>query len=372
MKRLISILVLGFLSVSLRAAPTPEAAAARAVVLPGGVADADGKVGYVVNEKGGINALDLESGKILWTYEGPAKPLIAFEKKLAVQVPIKDKGNQVRIDILDTGDKGKTLREGKTISFPDWVVTGLTHGRSFSSSAFVDGDNLYLRWEAHAFYAGGAAPTPEILQAAKKDARGVASVSLDSGRVEMLDKDKQPPSDEPKLSDELAKITSQQYFTGSDWLKKPAIVGNTLAALSQESLPENKAKLTLKTWDISTGKAKATVELLTGKELWPLIPAGSKHVFVHQALPKENLPEGDYAWWIFSLETGKLEAKIPFEGAMDLGVVGPRLFYTVSPPPKGPPGFGERPRSLKCIDLKTGKALWESPIEPHKELPPLP
>ena len=95
---------------------------------------------------------------------------------------------------------------------------------------------------------------------------------------------------------------------------------------------------------------------------------------MHQALPKEKLPEGDFAWWIFSLETGKQESKIPFEGGMDLYVAGPRVFYTVNPPAKGPGGlgWGEQPRNLKCVDLKSGKELWQVPIEPVKHLPPLP
>ncbi len=373
MKRLLlAIVTVGVLCPLMQAAPAPSADA-RPIVLPGGVADPDGKVCFVVGENGSINAVDLENGKILWTHDGPGKPLVAFEKKLAIQVPIKDKGNQVRIDILNTADNGKTVREGDAIVFPDWVVTGLTHGRTFSSSAFIEGKRLYLKWDARAFYAGGARPTPEIEKAARKEASGVASVDLESGKVEMLEKDKQPTQEEPKLSDELAKITSQQYFNGKEWLKKPAIVGSTLAALVQEELPDNKKKLTLKTWDVATGKAKDTVELLTGKELWPLVPSGSKYLFVHQALPKDKLPEGDYAWWIYSLETGKLESKIPFEGSMEVYVVGSRVFYAVNVPPKGPPQpFGEQGRVLKCVDLKSGKALWDTPIEPIKHLLPLP
>ncbi len=60
---------------------------------------------------------------------------------------------------------------------------------------------------------------------------------------------------------------------------------------------------------------------------------------------------------------------------MDLRVVGPRLFYMVSPPQKIPPnpgGFLEQPRSLKAVDLKTGKVIWESPLEPTRHLPPVP
>ena len=364
--------ILTFWATGACAAPAPDPLV-RSVPVPGGVADADGKIGYVVNDKGGINALDLESGKILWTHDGPARPLVAFDKKLAIQVPVKDKQNQVRIEILDTAAKGKRLRESDAVVFPDWASTGLMHGRSFASSASVQGGTLYLKWEAHASYAGGAPPTEEILKAAKKDADGVAAVSLESGKVELLGKDKEPKVDELKLSDELAKITSQQYFTGSDWVQRPIIVGGTLAALSQENATDGKIKLTLKRWDIATGKAKDSVELITGKELFLIVPGGGTHLFVHQALPKDKLPDGDYAWWIFSLETGKSVGKIAFEQTMELVVVGPRVLYAVNGAGKGlPPGTFEQPRTLKAVDLKSGKALWESPLEPIKTLPPLP
>jgi hypothetical protein len=353
-----------------QAAPAPETVN-RSVTIPGGVTDSAGKIGYVVNEKGGVSALNLEDGKELWTIEGPAKPLAVFENRLVIQIPAKDKGNEVRVDIVDTTEHGKLVRKSDAIVFPDWVVTGLTHGRTFSSSGWIDGKSLYLKWEARAFYAGGARPTPDIEKAAKKEASGVAAVDLESGKVGMLDETKQRVVTEPKLSDELAKVTSRQYFTGTEWLTKPAVAGSSLAALVQDDLPGNKKKLILKRWDISTGKEKEPVDLLTGMELWPLIPEGSKYLFVHQALPKEKLPEGDFAWWIYSLETGKQEAKIPFEGNMDLHVAGARAFYTVMGPAKGP-GFGDQPRTLKCVDLKTGKALWEYALEPIKHLLPLP
>jgi hypothetical protein len=97
------------------------------------------------------------------------------------------------------------------------------------------------------------------------------------------------------------------------------------------------------------------------------------HVLIHQALPKEQLLEGDYAWWVFSLETGKQVAKLPYQ-AGTMAIFGPRAFQVVTGPRKGPgrPGVGEQPRTLRALDLKTGKLVWERPVEPQRMLPPLP
>jgi hypothetical protein len=111
------------------------------------------------------------------------------------------------------------------------------------------------------------------------------------------------------------------------------------------------------------------VDLLRGRELWPQVQADGRYLFVHQGLVKEALPPGDYAWWIFSLETGKQVAKLPFEGhAGVMAVVGPRCYSVV----QGRGAGGVQPRSLRAVDLATGNRLWERPIEGIRRLPFLP
>ena len=80
-RSILAITLLASSAVTALAAPAPEPPS-RPLPLPGGVADPDGKTGYVVNEKGGINALDLESGKILWTRDEPAKPFAPMPHEL--------------------------------------------------------------------------------------------------------------------------------------------------------------------------------------------------------------------------------------------------------------------------------------------------
>jgi hypothetical protein len=173
------------------AAPAPPRTAPQ--VLPGGgVADPAGKVGYVPSTEGGIEALDLATGKVLWSIAGVPQPLLATAERLYAQEPIKGKANQVRLAVFDT-QNGKRLSESQPISFPDWVVVGVTYGRSFASTARLRGDELLLVWQARAWYAGGAAPRPEIEKAARKSAGGVARIDIESGKVEMLEGDRVPP-----------------------------------------------------------------------------------------------------------------------------------------------------------------------------------
>ena len=339
------------------------------VFLPGGAAAPDGKTGYVTNPKGGIDAINLESGELLWETKDASRALAAFPKGLAAWALVPGKANSVRILVFDS--KGKRQRESDPVVFPDWVSVSLTYGRSFAAQAEIVKGDLLLSWEAHAFYAGGARPPPEVVKAAKKDASGTARINLETGKVEML---KAMVATGPALPKELEKVTSRQYWIGSTWETRPLAVGNTLAALEQQALPGEKQRLLLQRWDLKTGKALDKTVLLEGKELWPRVQPDRRYVFVHQALVKEQLPAGDYAWWIFSLQTGKQVGKVPFEpSGQEMGVIGPRVFFVVPGAAKRPPGFPMlQPRSLRALDLATGKTLWERPIEPQRRLLPLP
>jgi hypothetical protein len=358
------------LSVSvLFGAPLPEQAGT--VPIPGGIADGAGKRGYITGEKGGVEAVDLETGKTLWSSAAAQKPLALVGGKLLAQAQEMGKPNQVRVITFDA--EGGKVRESEPVVFPDWVVIGLTYGRSFTSRGEVQKGDLYLHWQARAWYAGGARPTPQIEQAARKNADGVARVNLETGKVEMLAKDLGLET-EPKLPAALEKITSQQYWTGADWKTKPLVTGSVVAVLTQEGKGDQ-ATLSLRRWELATGKELETLKLMEGKSLWPQVTLEGSHVFVHQALPKEKLPEGDYAWWVFSLATGKQVAKLPYGPMEGAAVLGTKVLIGGADPGAGPPRgpFGApQPRALRAIELATGKELWKHALEPHRTLPPLP
>lgn len=357
----------------LSAAPAPADKLIAPHPLPAGVADPDGKIGYFAGAKGVIEAVDLEKGELLWDTKEQARPLVVFDKFLATEVKAAGKPNQVRIVILDVKQKGKKVLESDPVIFPEWVSVVVTYGRTFSSEASVHKGELLLKWRANAFYAGGAPPPPEVIEAARKEGAGVARVDLQSGKVTMAAADRTPAEPE-KLPAELKKVASQQYWTGSDWKTTPFVIGNTVSALGVQNLGGG-AEMSLKRWDRTTGKALDPVVMLKGKELWPQTSADGKYVFVHQALVKEQLPPGDYAWWVFSLESGKQVSKLPYEGALaEATVLGERLYYLAGGPGRPVFGGGERvqPRSVKVVDLKSGKVVWERPVEGVRFLPPLP
>ena len=78
-----------------------------------------------------------------------------------------------------------------------------------------------------------------------------------------------------------------------------------------------------------------------------------------------------FTWSVFDVATGKLIARMPYEpGTQSVSVLGDRAYCLVA---GGVPGALDRPfispRKLKAIDLRTGKAIWERPVEGKQVLP---
>lgn len=149
----------------------------------GGVASPDGKVGYFPGAAGGIDALDLAKGAVLWSSKDASQPLLATENRLFA----RSSAGGLRVVALDVGKNGKRVFETQPVPLPEWVSIGPNHGRSFQSRARLAGDDLTLAWEARAFYAGGAAPPPQVEEAARKEASGVVRIDVESGKLTVLD-----------------------------------------------------------------------------------------------------------------------------------------------------------------------------------------
>jgi hypothetical protein len=341
--------------------------------IPGGVVDAAGKTGYVVNADRQLDAVDLESGKTLWTFKQECRPLAAVGDRVLVQAVEPTKPNTARVLLLDA--EGKKVKESDSLVFPDWVIPGPTvrwSGRSFTSQPRIEKGELWLKWQAHAHYAGGAAPTPEILKASKKDADGVARVNLESGKVEMLPADKAPPPPEgPKVSDELKKAAARDVLNGSEMEKKVSLCGDYAVAVDVEPAGP-KQKVVLKCWELKSGKALDPQTLAEGGPFQTVFVPSAGVALVRNTTAK---PESDdAAWVVYSLETGKETARFSFDpGTTEATVVGPRAYYVVQGQPKGPPaGAFTLPRTLRAVDLKTGKRLWDHPLEGLDNTPPPP
>lgn len=170
------------------------------LAFPRGVAEPAGTSGYMTNASDGISAVDLVTGKVLWSTSEAARPLLVVGNRLAALRLLK--ANALQVVILDVTRNGTAAVVSEPIVFPDWVRVGVQNNEDFAVHARSHTDALLLDWEAHAFYRGGAAPSPKVLQQSTKHAAGTAQINLDTGRVTMLPLhgNRQPLSTAPQFS----------------------------------------------------------------------------------------------------------------------------------------------------------------------------
>lgn len=160
-----------------------------ATPLPGGIADSAGRVGYVAGARGGIDAVDLATGRMLWHTGGNFTPLLLFNRKVIAQAntPI---ANEVRIVALDA-QHGRQVSLSQPLVFPSWVSTASAGwGTTFRSQAYVEAGTLFFAWQATQRPLFGNPPAvtdknsgigPRPLQAS-----GMARVDLITGAALML------------------------------------------------------------------------------------------------------------------------------------------------------------------------------------------
>jgi hypothetical protein len=361
------------------------------VLIPGGVADDTGKVGYLANPKGGIDAVDLESGKLLWHSAVASFPLLVYKDRLLAQDT--HNADPIRIVALDVADKGKrvlasdpiqlapTPKEQKAIEAKGPRTPGPEPAPERKATTFCRGrvqqGQLHLIWRSQFW-------------------RFTARIDLATGKVTQLGRTsvvERHPSTEayteiakiaadpkafgvPQKLPELAKLEDPQpralfNVRGSMDFRTRWVAGDVLAVLLDRAEFERSSAL-LVLWDVKTGKnLHSSVVLRNGTYKGArdndgvVYPAFHGRYVVH-TYTASGFPDGQPSRpvKVYSLETRKWSPTIRLSSETgNVTPAGPRLFFTS----KG---------MLKAVDLaldRNGAAppepsdakdriLWERPV----------
>lgn len=118
-----------------------------AMLIPGGVADANGKTGFVGAEQGGIDAVNLQTGQTLWHTDGKLTPLLAANGRVYALEP-NGPANVLQIVKLDAA-RGRRTFQTQTFTLPAWVsTTEGVPGLTFRAQACLEKGALVLQWWA--------------------------------------------------------------------------------------------------------------------------------------------------------------------------------------------------------------------------------
>jgi hypothetical protein len=334
------------------------------VRIPGGVADPDLKHGFVRNEAGGIDAIDLTTGSRLWSVAGAAKPLLTHDGRLVVLTRSGPSGGS-HVEVLNIGDGKPVLRTG-----PIAVPGAPAPDQASELKSDVANGTLHVEWATHGRYTGGANAPRDVLQAAQKIARGAVDVDLKSGTVTPA------PNREPDRADDqaaveratrqAARLDPPPFWTGR-------VCDRMFAALSLAPTDDGD-ELVLTRWSLTGSAPPTRVVLARGKSVIPVVTDDGGHVLVRQPLPASapSSATRPAPRAVFSVETGQeLTRTLNLESTAEaFTVVDDRILYTLPVPVRALRGPARR--VLKAVDVKTGKSLWEFPIAGTANLPPRP
>jgi len=177
----LALILVGSAGAALAADAKPAVGVAVAGV--GGVTPG-GAVVYLPAKDGGIEAVELATGKAVWANTDAGLLIGATDELVVGRVAGKGKPNGFRVVLIDAAT-GKTAATTETVELPEWArATGAAgQGWNFAAAALPEKGELAVVWKADAFYYGGAAPTQEILDAARKTAAGRVAIDPATGKI---------------------------------------------------------------------------------------------------------------------------------------------------------------------------------------------
>jgi len=149
----------------------------------------DAEAAYVMSPKGGIDAIDLATGKVMWKSAEAAKPLLVKDGTLVAQARPGKAGELVVVAL----DKRAGAARGRVdVAIPEDIRANVFDGpsRKFRAQALETADGVVVSWSADEGPARGALPRamPSEADVAISGLSGAVRVDLAAGRAVPVDK----------------------------------------------------------------------------------------------------------------------------------------------------------------------------------------
>ncbi len=353
--------------------------------LPGGFTDPDHQTGFFATPDGGIDAVALATGDVLWHTTQAQRPLFVHGDRLYALGLVKNKQPLRYLGVTwytpppdkygfcirayDLNDDGKPVLESTVVELPEWVSLQEMAGQAFVTRFQIEKDGFVLTWEARSWFAGAKKPAPDVLATSRKHAEGSLRVNFETGDI----------ADAPPLKAAPPALAAWPFAKELEnlALRWQGVSGGSYKALIVEETG-GKEKLVLHSWDRATHTAQGAKELAQGKSLIVLATVDERYLCVREALPSpDQTITADVRkrcdWTVFAVDTGERVGGLPFEvGQQTVTILDGRAYVQVGGLIAGLPTETLRqPRTLRVLDLKSGKVLWERPI-PGKPVVPRP
>jgi hypothetical protein len=348
-----------------------EIKSAEPIPFPDGVLDPERRTAFVSSPQGGIQAIWLEDGKVLWTKDAcKAQPWLVAGSRLIARGE--------RVFVLDLENDGKVLRQCDAPDYPKVKIPERCTVAFHLWGPRVTGDTLEARWYGVAYIdRSKGRPFPFQAWTAFNRAApvGTAAINLETGKV-VLRTDPKPADVTAQLVPEEAKPEKrvppglpaklaglwQQYH--KDQNGRIAIVGGRLVGVAMTLEPvgnEFLKRVTLNAWDLKTSAAAEPVDLVKDKAL------NIANIVLTEDRRHAGVVFSTSALAIYCLTDGKPvgQAVKGVQSPEQAYVNSKRLHYAHVT------GAGARQTAvvLRALDLDSGKVLWERALKPRSTVP---
>jgi len=296
---------------------------------PGVVVDLAAERLYMMSPKGGIDAIGLASGNLLWTSKAAGKPLAMFDDQLAAQAEGVGGSNSLPIALLDT----KSGRVVSTIAVPmaaDAMRPSIDDGMAAASSvqARVVSDGLLVSWTVT-----GRPVSPIPKPESVRNDSGAALINLQTHHVTALASDQAAAMLRGKTSAAMPTLSGTEglYF-------QPERAGRVFVSVKLGAASAGQHAV-MKRWS-ETGEPLPDIELGPGFVAYAISADQSLLLVISGAAGPR------YLWSIYTIASGQRvgEVRLPDSSSQSFFVWHSILIY--------------RSSALHAVDLKTGTEIW--------------
>jgi hypothetical protein len=270
----------------------------------GVIVDPGRNMAYVMNTKGGIDAVELAKGTNVWSTDRAAKPLALISDLLVSQAESVDLQQELRIVVLNVKERVQSVFSD-SIRLPDRVQVSIdkTLNSSFATRAKALGRDVFVSWEYSFHPIKGFASPDTLATEFPQTVNGTIRVDLSSRTISSLRPAEVPPGLVPRSPD------------------------------------------------------LSTTERLAGVPEPQFISADSGHVLSGERIADDSV-WNRYRWRIYDLATGKRVAEITnFQAYAPFCVLGSKVIFETSPYLLR--GQVEESLKIRAVNLKTGQEIWD-------------
>ncbi|HKI03477.1 MAG TPA: hypothetical protein VKK31_15975 [Thermoanaerobaculia bacterium] len=244
----------------------------------GVVVDAASGAAYVMSRQGGIDALDLTTGNVLWQSRDAAKPLLVQGGTLVAQAAPSQHG---KLAVVALDAKRGTVKQRVDVELPAAVRAHVFDGPSqaFRVQAFSTADNavavVWTAEEGRSFQ--GIMPEPEgapaksAVSAAAQPLRGAARLDLGAGRAVPMAYEKAMSQKDSAIEAKSLKDVNPRQLTSLDGRH----------VLNSERLPDGKLWAQYR-WTVTDADGATVGTIEAPVSMAPFVVSGSRILYVAQ------------------------------------------------------------------------------------------